>query len=261
MDSPVILMSYAYSGAQLVQESLAAGTELACTTGTGIVPMCFLAAESWQRVEGRQGQAMSHLAATTVRSLVSVQVTVILAAAGRKRWCELAMVDQNAAQRFLQVVPEAVFVCVHRSCEDVIRAGVASSPWGLYGQPLASYLVSYPGNSVAALAAYWANCTEELLSFEETNRPSTRRIRYEDLSGDRDAALPALRAWLRLDGNFDAHFREQIDPSGLEGSSGQKGDTAFPPSDPEVPVETIPQPLRQRINRLHAKLGYPQLAE
>jgi hypothetical protein len=255
VDGPVVVLSYAYSGAPLVQERLAAGTELACTTATGIIPMCFLAAESWQRVEGRQGQAMSQLAATSVRNLVSMQLTVILAGSGRKRWCELAMVDEDAARRFVQVVPDAAFVCVHRSCPEMIRAGVASSPWGLYGQPLASYLVSYPGNSVAALAAYWANSTEDLLSFEESNQPGTRRIRYEDLSGAGEGALPARRAWLQLDSNPGAPVRGETDPSGPAHNSGSAGETGAP----EVPVEMIPPPLRQRINGLHAKLGYAAL--
>ena len=249
MDSPVILLSYAYSGARRVQELLAADTALACTMGTGILPMCLAAAESWQRVEGRDGNAMSQLAAASVRGVVSAQLTVILTVAGKKRWCELAMADRDAARWFLQVVPDAVFVCVHRGCLDVIRAGVASSPWGLYGQPLAPYSLSYPGNSVAALAAYWATCTEELLSFEEANLQVTRHIRYEDASGEPGEALTALRTWLRLDGHpRDRDLAGRID-------SAEPADTP----EPELPMEMIPLPLRDRISRLHARLGYAAL--
>jgi hypothetical protein len=253
VDSPVILLSYAYSGAPRVQEVLAANGELACTIGTGILPTCLAAAESWQRVEGREGNAMSQLAAASVRSLVGAQLTVILTVAGKKRWCELALADRHAAARFLQVVPDAVFVCVHRGCLDVIRTGVASSPWGLYGQPLASYLLSYPGNSVAALAAYWAACTEELLSFEEANLQVTHRIRYEDASGEPGEALTALRTWLKLDGRRpDPILVQRVD-------SADPADTALRSAESQLPMEMIPQPLRQRISRLHAELGYAEL--
>ena len=205
-------------------------------------------------MEGRPGHVMSRLAAATVRSLVSAQVTVILTGAGKRRWCELAMADQTAAERFLQVVPHAVFVCVHRGCPDVIREGVAASrPWGLYGQRLAPYLLSYPGNSVAAMAAYWATCTEELLSFEDANLQVTRRIRYEDTIGEPAEALTALRAWLRLD-----RGPGELPPGGSD--PGEPEDGTPGSNEPELPVEMIPPPLRQRISRLHVKLGYPPVS-
>jgi hypothetical protein len=247
-DGPVILLSSAYSGAQRVQDLLAAGTGLACTTATGIIPLCLAAAESWRRVEGRQGPAMSQLAAASIRNLISAQVTTMLAGAGKKRWCELAMTDQSAAQQFLHLVPNAVFICVHRGCLDVIRAGVAASPWGLHGPRLVPYLLSYPGNSVAALAAYWTTCTEELLAFEQANPQITHRVRYEDTTGEPSEALAALRTWLRLHDDHGITFPERIDHT-------EPGDAP----ESEVPVEMIPPPLHQRVSHLHAELGYPPL--
>jgi hypothetical protein len=35
--------------------ALAADTGLACTTGTGIIPLCAIAAETWRRIDGRAG--------------------------------------------------------------------------------------------------------------------------------------------------------------------------------------------------------------
>ena len=251
-DGPVILLSGAYSGAQRVQDLLATGTGLACTMGTGIIPLCLAAAETWRRVEGRQGPAMSQLAAASIRRLISAQVTAMLAGAGKKRWCELAMVDQSAAQQFLQLIPNAVFICVHRGCLDVIRAGVAASPWGLHGPRLVPYLISYPGNSVAALAAYWTTCTEELLAFEKANPQITRRVRYEDTTGELGGALTTLRTWLRLHGDRGTSFPGPTDHT-------EPGDATLPSPEPEVPAEMIPPPLRQRVSHLHAELGYPPL--
>jgi hypothetical protein len=244
---PVIVLSYAHSGADRVQYALAAGTGLACTSGTGIIPLCAAAAESWRRIEGRPGQGMSRLAISTIRGLVTAQVTTILAGAGRTRWCELATAAPDAVESFLQVFPGARFVCVHRSCLDVIRDAVQASPWGVHGQGLMPYLLAYPGNSVAALAAYWASAGEQLLAFEQANRETTYRVRYEDVAAHSDRALTTVRAALHL-GSAEQHGMIQAGP-GLP----QPGAA---PED-EVPAEMIPEPLRQRISGLHAKLGYP----
>jgi hypothetical protein len=253
-DGPVILLSYAHSGAWRVQELLAEGTVLACTAGTGIVPLCAAAAETWRRVEGHDGRVMSRLAVASIRGLITAQVTAILAGVGKTRWCELATSDASAVQPFLDVFPQAVFVCVHRGCLDVIRAGVAASPWGLQGQGLGPYLLSYPGNSVAALAAYWANATDELLAFEDAHSQITRRVRYEDAISDPNEAVAVLRVWLRFDSGPGASFPKRCWPA--------KPDSMVVTSpEPEVPVAMIPPPLRQRIARLHDRLEYPQLPQ
>jgi hypothetical protein len=248
-NGPVVVLSYAYAGAERVQVALAAATELVCTAGTGIIPLCAAAAETWRRIEGRQGATMSRLAAAAIRGLVTAQVTAILAGSGGARWCELATAPPGAAEIFLQVFPYARFVCVHRSCLDVVRNGVRASPWGLQGQGLTPYLLTYPGNSVAALAAYWANTAEQLIAFEDANREATHRVRYEDVAAYPDKALTTVRAALwpgktESVGAFPAQPELFPEPAPAEPAA-------------RVPAEMIPEALRQRIARLHAELGYP----
>ncbi len=243
-NGPVIVLSYAYSGADLVQNALAADAKLACTSGTGIIPLCAAAAETWRRIEGQQGTALSSLAAASIRGLVTAQVTAILAGAGQARWCELASAAPTAAEPFLQVFPQARFVCVHRACPDVIRAGVQASPWGLHGQGLTPYLLAHPGNSVAALAASWASSAEQLLSFEQANHETSHRVRYEDVAAFPDQALSTVRATLQLGSGNGASLAQPM-PSQPD---------PVPPA--QIPAELISEPLRQRISRLHAELGY-----
>lgn len=249
---PVVVLSCAYSGASRVQEALAAGTGLGCTSGTGIIPMCATAAETWLRIEGQPGRALSPLAVSTIRGLVMAQMTVILAATGKSRWCELATASPDAAGLFSQVFPRAGFVCVHRSCFDVIRAGVRASPWGLQGRGLAPYLVTYAGNSVAALAAYWANSAGQLLAFERAHGETTYRVRYEDVIADTGETLAAIRACLGVE-------------AGQDGDAGpgffRHDDEAPSASLARVPAEMIPGPLLQQIRSLHAELGYPPPGE
>jgi hypothetical protein len=240
---PVIMLSYAHSGAQQVQDILAAGSGLACTASTGILPLTAAAADTWRRIDGHAGPGLSQLAISAIRALVSTQITIILAGAGAARWCELATAAASTAEDFLRIFPQAAFVCVHRRCLDVIRTGVQASPWGLAGQGLTSSLLRYPGNSVAALAAYWANATADLLAFEQAHPGASYRVRYEDILAEPDQALDPVRAGLGL-----GHATL---PPGMVASA----QTAAAPG-VTVPAEMIPLPLRQKVQHLEAGLGY-----
>lgn len=252
--APIILLSYAHSGARQVQDLLAADTSLGCTSGTGILPLCAAAAETWRRVEGGDGQVMSRLAAATLRGMVTAQVTAILTDLGRTRWCEVATGDPSAVRPFREVFPDARFVCVHRCCPDMIAAGVAGRPWGLRDLGLGQYLAFYPGNNVAALAAYWADVTTELLTFEDANSQIARRFRYEDLIVEDSQALVTLREWLRLEEAAEAGYPEP--PSAAEQTAEVASLARL-----DVPVNMIPQPLRRYVSDLHVKLGYVPLAD
>jgi hypothetical protein len=244
------VLSYAYAGAERVQDALAEDNSLGCTSGTGIIPQCAAAAEAWRRIEGQQGTTMSRLAAAAIRGLVTAQIAAILARSGRRRWCELTTAAPGAAETFLQVFPDARFVCVHRSCLNVIGASVQANPWGLQGPSFRPFLLAYPGNSVAALAASWVNSTEQLLGFERANQQATDRVRYEDVTTQPGQALAAVRAAL---GPGDT--ANDIPPA-QPGWLTEPGDAPAEP-DATVPTELIPQPLREHITHLHAELGYP----
>jgi hypothetical protein len=247
-NGPVIVLSYPHSGAQQAQGLLAAGTGLACTAGTGIIPQCAAAAEAWRQVENHDRHLMSRLALSTVRGLVTAQVTVILAGRGEARWCELTTAAPQALEPFLQIFPHAAVVCVHRRCPEVITAMAHASPWGLRSAALMPYLLSYPGNNVAAIAAYWADETDGLLGFEKAHPANARRIRVEDVIVNPAASLTAVRDWLELSGPPPHSFPQQPGPPEPQ---------TYPPPSGAVPAEMIPPELHQRISRLHAELGYP----
>ena len=76
--SPVLVLSYAHSGAQRVQDILADGTGLACTSGTGVIPQCAAASEAWRQVENRDDHLMSRLAVSTVRGLMPIFRPIVL---------------------------------------------------------------------------------------------------------------------------------------------------------------------------------------
>jgi hypothetical protein len=249
--SPIIVLSYAYAGAERVQNALAAGSRLACTSGTGILPQCAVAAETWRRIQGQPGMTMSRLAVAAIRGLVTAQITAILASSGQPRWCELATAAPDAAETFLQVLPQAHFVCVHRSCLGVISAGARANPWGLHDQGFTPFVLAYPGNTVAALAAYWATSAQQLLAFERANQQAADRVRYEDVTGQPGQALAGVRAALGL-GDRESDGVLPAQPGWLA----EPGDAPAEP-DATVPTGMIPEPLRQRITHLHDELSYP----
>jgi hypothetical protein len=248
---PVVVLSYAFSGAPRIQRMLAAGADLACTYGTGIMAQCANAAQESRQQAGRDDPAWPQPEMPVSPEPIQAQVMQILAGAGKSRWCELATGYAGAAEAFGRVFPDAAFVCVHRSCQDVIRAGTRVSPWVLQRQALGPYLLSYGGNTVAALAAYWVHSAERLLAFERANPHSARRIRYEDMTGGATAALGAIRAWLRLESaSSSAAFPAWPEPA--ESAQSVTWSRELP-----VPSDLIPPPLRDRIAGLHAELGYP----
>lgn len=248
--APIIVLSYLHSGGAAIQQYLAERSALAATAATGIIPLCETAAESWRRVEGRASPGMSPLALAAVRALVAAQVTTILAQAGKNRWCELVTASPATVGPFREVFPGARFISVHRNCPDVIRAGIQASPWGLHGQGLLPFLLSYPGNNIAALAAHWATATEELLVFEAANPTVVCRVLYEDMATNPASALKAVIAALQL--------------NNLPPQSPQSEHLLMPPpaalASP-LPTDMIPPPLRARVERLNAELGYPPLED
>jgi hypothetical protein len=184
--------------------------------------------------------------------MVNTQVATVLAAsAGKRRWCELAMPVPSAAEIFLQVFPLAQFVCVHRAYADMISAAITAHPWGLVGPAISPFAASYPGNNVAAVAAYWASATERLLTFEVANPQVTSRLRYEDFIANADDALTSVRSSLQL--------RQQAPQQQLPGLPSHPGSVREDQAKglPQIPADLIPATLRKRVDHLHAQLGYP----
>ncbi len=253
--APVVILSYAYSGADLVQQALAEGTHLACTAATGILPLCEMAAATWGQIDDRPGQARSRLALSSIRTMVTTQIATILAATdGMRRWCELATSAPSAAETFLQIFPATRFVCVHRACTSMMSAAVTAQPWGLVSPVISQFTVGYPGNNIAAVAAYWTTATERLLTFEAAHPQAASRVRHEDVVADPSQALDTIRSSLRLNQQASPRLLPSF-PCRSEPVREDQDDR-----EPQVPTDLIPVTLRKTITDLHAQLGYPPIS-
>jgi hypothetical protein len=236
--APVVVLSYTGSGADALLPALSATGELACTSGTGIVPLCHQAMASWQAVDGSATGQLSPLAAASARALCSGLMRVILARDGRRRWCEFCAAPPAAARSFLRLYPQARFLIVHRRAESVIRSILDDSRWGLAGPEFAPFVAAYPASTVSALASYWATRAASLIEFEQAHGASCHRIRIEDLTTGLAAAERDIGEFLGLN-------MPMIEP-----------DRVRQPDTKGLPLAEIPPPQLARLDELHELLGY-----
>jgi hypothetical protein len=255
---PVVVLTYAHAGSAQLQAALADHPELACTSGTGVLPLCEQAAAAWRRVEDRPDDAvLSPLAATSIRSLVGMMLTTITAKTGRRRWCETATAQADAAQTFLALYPNTRFVCLHRACDGVIRTALATRPWGLSGPAFAPFTAAFPASTVAALAAYWTAYAGPLLAFESAHPDVCRRVLFEDLDGAPEAMASELASFLGLTGAAPRPPAPAAQP--LVQTEASASQPPAQPDDLPLPVGQLPPLLVAQVNELHAQLGYPLL--
>lgn len=249
--APVIVLAPPYSGAGTLRSLLVAHPDLACTTGTGVLPLCDHAMATWRNADSRPSGPPSALACAATRALAASIITAILAREGKPRWCEIAAASPQAAEAFLRLYPDTRFLCLHRTCQGVIRAVLDSSPWGITDPVLAPFTIKYPVSTVASLTAYWVTTTAPLLAFEREHPGSCLRVRFEDLAQGQQA-------------------NEEITSFlGLAAAVGQPrygGHDQPLPESPEtepaadLPVSLIPPALLKQANDLLQQLGYPVLA-
>jgi len=246
---PVIVLTYAHSGFGLLRSLLARHPDLACTSGTGVLPLCEQAAAAWRTADGQAAGPPPPLAAASIRNLVGTIITAVLCAEGKRRWCEISTAEPAAAKTFLQLFPATRVLCLHRSCPDVVYAAVHASPWGPAGPAIAPFVSAHPASAAAALTAYWTARAGRLLAFERAHPGACHRVRYEDLSGGSGSGLDAF---LGLDDPVP------VEPGRADASAATPTDAHDPPAG--FPVGQIPPGLLEQANSLMVELGYPLLA-
>jgi len=244
----IVLLTFPHSGAEALSDQLSSLPDIACTSRTGLVPLCHGAAGTWENIERRGGKRPSRVAAASIRSLVSQMLCVLAADSGGRRWCETVVSGTLAAETFLQIFPATRFICFYRSCDSVIADVLGKNPWGLGDTDFWSHYTAGQGNSVATIAAYWAERAQGLLDFEAAHAPSSMRMRLEDLEHGDGGEIDSLLEFLAVSPIPEA----DLPPA--------------PGAGPSAPVPTgamlagrIPPVIRQHVNELHTRLGYPTL--
>jgi hypothetical protein len=252
--APVVVLACPDSGGARLLSLLSGSGELACTMGTGVLPLCGQAAQVWRRVEngGPRAGRLSAQGTRSIRASIAPLVMHILAASGAQRWCECAAPDPDAAEAFLGLFPGTRFVCLHREASQVIRAILARSPWGPAGHAYRPFIAAHPGSTLAALTAYWIAHTQTLLEFEAGHPDACLRVRYEDLPGP-DGDIPAaLNSFLGLAAASYPRLPRLPD----DDAPAPAAHTQTPAA---LPADQLPPGLLAQADDLLSQLGYPPM--
>jgi len=249
---PVVVLATAYSGAERLRSLLDGRPGLACTPGIGVLPLCEQAVAVWRNADGRpEGGPLSPLAAASTRALTDAVITSVLTRAGKRRWCEFCYAMPEAAAMFAQLYPGTRFVCLYRSCSDVIRAALNASPWGLADPALAPFIRAYPASTAAALAAYWIGHTRSLLAFEAAHPQAVLRVRFEDLAAAEQQTAWAVMSFLGV--------ASRDGDAALTRDSHAQPDSVVSPARTDLPAGLIPRAVLAQANDLLRQLDYPAL--
>lgn len=270
VDEPVIVLTCARSGSTLLRFILDSHPALACPPETGVIDICSRMGGLSVLLRGPDAdprEGLSDLGADAIRTWVSAMFADYLSQVGKSRWCEKSLGSAELAGRFLSLFPKARFICLYRSCLDVVDSLHEACPWGLRGYGLEPFTASHPGDSVTAAADYWVCHTRPILEFEQSYPEASMRLRYEDLTTDPVTAARRIFAFLGerevpgLLSGFLTEPRPRFGPADHKIWDTTEVHTDSVGRGVRVPVRTLPPVILGMINELHDELGYGQIDE
>jgi protein-disulfide isomerase len=251
---------------------LDAHPDLACPPELKMPNVLAQLARLWSATDALGGTAahngstgISDAAAAGIRHTMDLMIGPYLAKRGKKRYCDKNLNTEPHVETLLAAYPEAKFICLYRHPMDMIASGVEACPWGLNQYGFEPYVAHAPGNSVLALARYWADHVGAILAVEDKFPGKCHRVRYEDLVADSEAVAAGIFGFLGLPpvpGISALAFsreRERTGPGDFKiWNTSQITDDSVGRGW-SVPADLIPAPLTETINGLVDRLGYVRL--
>ncbi|HEX6448427.1 MAG TPA: sulfotransferase [Trebonia sp.] len=260
--NPVFVLCAGRSGSTLLRFLLDSHPVLACPPETRIPWLCTQLASAWSVIEDVPPDALPESVLAGLRQGFEPMIASYLARAGKERFCDKSLGGAVHSRLLRAMWPDALFISLYRHPMDVIGSGIEAAPWGLSGYGFEGYVAASPGNSVVALARYWADYTAAIVAAEEHHGPACLRLRYEDLVANPEAQATRVFGFLGVrpvPGITQEMFSRRRQRSGpgdhkiwntsavADGSVGRGW---------EVPARLIPPPLLADVNALAEKLGY-----
>jgi hypothetical protein len=206
-------------------------------------------------------------AAAAIRSAIEAALAHYTKARGATRWCDKSLDGVLWADLVATIWPDAQFICLYRHCMDVIASGLEACRWGLDSFGFERYAAQYPGNSVAAAGACWANTTAAMIDFGKQHEDRALRVRYEDLATDPEGVAGRVFRFLgvaEMPGISRSCFTAAHEANGPSDAKIWFTTAVSPASvgrGLEVPADRLPPPLRAAINDALRKLGYVEVSE
>jgi hypothetical protein len=267
---PVFVLCMGRTGSTLLRFLLDAHPDLACPPETNVPALCGQLANVWALIEGaplsaNRGDEPPEIPDSViagVRETMDRMVGSYLRRRGKKRYCDKSLGTARYGYLMSRVWPEAKFVCLFRHPMDVVASGIEACPWGLSGYGFDQYIAETPGNSVHAMARFWVDNAAAILSAQEQWPGRCHRVRYEDLTGDPQAAADELFEFLgvaRVPGigrEIFAAERERSGPADYKIWHTSRISTDSVGRGWTVPAGMIAPPLRAVISEYCERLGY-----
>ena len=266
---PVFVLCLGRSGSTLLRFVLDAHPDLACPPESRLPALCAQLAAVWQQLESLpsspQAQVSIALAGEVsagMRRAFDAVTAPYLARRGKRRYCDKSLGTAEHATLLAEIFPTARFICLYRHPMDVIASGLEATPWGLTGFGFDGYAVGSPGNTVLALARYWADHASAIQRFEERHPDRCHRIRYEDLVTDPQGSADLLFDSLGIARVENVAARCFSDDRERHGPSDYKIWHTSTISEASVgrgwrlPAHLIDAHVTGRVNRLAESLGY-----
>jgi len=181
---------------------------------------------------------------------------------GKKRWCDKSLDTYQCAELILKVYPEAKFICLVRHPMDVIVSGARNCPWGVSRYGFDPFVAQYPGNTIAAIGAYWLSCNQAIFEFHDKNPDRCTILRYEDLVTAPEDAMARIFAFIgasQVPGITRACFTVPHEARGPGDEKIWFTDRVCADSMGQgvgVPAAALPIGVRASINEILARLGY-----
>jgi hypothetical protein len=266
----VFVLCNSRSGSTLLRFLLDAHPELACPPETNLPAMAGQLARVWSLIEGepvpvRDDDELPEIpdaAAAGVRRALDEITGAYLARRQKTRYCDKSLGTARLAALMLRIYPDAKFLCLYRHPMDVIASGIEACPWGVNGFGYDPYIASMPGNSVGALARYWADSATKILETEEQFGDSCHRVRYEDLVTDPEATAAGIFEFLGAGQQPGISQRclsakqERFGPGDYKIWHTSHVNSKSVGRGWSVPAGMIPPPVIETMRELTDKLGY-----
>jgi hypothetical protein len=181
---------------------------------------------------------------------------------GKSIWCEKSPGNARFAALLSEVFPDARFLCLYRHAHDVAQSSIDTFRYG-FPPGFQEYLLQSPGDHVQAVLRYWADTASPALELERRLPARTYRLRYEDLVADPAGTLEPLFGFLGLAWDpallsavfTTAHDRGPGDPY-VYFTDRIRQDSVG--AGRNLPTESLPAELSERVRSLLAELGYEE---
>jgi protein-tyrosine sulfotransferase len=272
---PVFVLCCGRSGSTLLRFLLDTHPDLACPPETRLPAMSAQMASVWSQLQGtplvaeRPGgwPVIGEPVLAGIRSTMDLMIGSYLARRGKRRYCDKSLNTAEHADMLLRVFPGATFICLYRHPMDVIASGIEACPWGLNGFGFDPYAAVSPGNTVLALARFWASHATATLAVEERLPERCHRVRYEDLVADPEGTADGIFQFLGVPsapGISEACFsteRERLGPADYKIWHTSRISADSLGRGWSIPVGLIGPEVTATINDLAGKLGYVPLTK